>query len=238
MNPWDGCSGGEDWDSSSFQCDFCFLMGPVARGVQRGQGSGQRNGRGTAGPHRSLWVPEPPLLSRRCWDDYSSVYWWVIKAPILLAIFVSVLPESPTPEPGSCTARGPSQGTQPETWPPGTGELPHLPQRHQDVGTEDPVPGPQQNPQAAVHVRGQGCAHPGVPGQRDPPWRSTEHSPGASETCLSHRTSLGLRPRFWRGLRGQQEPPDPCPSPQEADQVHAAAHPPLRGALRGVRALP
>ncbi|NXP91682.1 VIPR1 protein, partial [Passerina amoena] len=26
-----------------------------------------------------------------CWDDYSSVYWWVIKAPILLAIFVNFL---------------------------------------------------------------------------------------------------------------------------------------------------
>lgn len=54
-------------------------------------------------------VPEPPLLSRRCWDDYSSLYWWVIKAPILLAIFVSVFPESPTPEPG--VPHG--QGTQP-----------------------------------------------------------------------------------------------------------------------------
>lgn len=54
-------------------------------------------------------VPEPPLLSRRCWDDYSSLFWWVIKAPILLAIFVSVLPESPTPKPE--VPRG--QGTQP-----------------------------------------------------------------------------------------------------------------------------
>ncbi|KAI1230191.1 hypothetical protein IHE44_0010154, partial [Lamprotornis superbus] len=44
-----------------------------------------------------------------CWDDYSSPYWWVIKAPILLAIFVSVFPESPTPEPG--VPHG--QGTQP-----------------------------------------------------------------------------------------------------------------------------
>uniref|UniRef100_A0A8C9ETG9 Growth hormone-releasing hormone receptor n=1 Tax=Pavo cristatus TaxID=9049 RepID=A0A8C9ETG9_PAVCR len=26
-----------------------------------------------------------------CWDDYSSPYWWVIKAPILLAIFVNFL---------------------------------------------------------------------------------------------------------------------------------------------------
>ncbi|NWS36405.1 VIPR1 protein, partial [Polioptila caerulea] len=26
-----------------------------------------------------------------CWDDYSSLYWWVIKAPILLAIFVNFL---------------------------------------------------------------------------------------------------------------------------------------------------
>ncbi|OXB55399.1 UNVERIFIED_CONTAM: hypothetical protein H355_009895 [Colinus virginianus] len=26
-----------------------------------------------------------------CWDDYSSSYWWVIKAPILLAIFVNFL---------------------------------------------------------------------------------------------------------------------------------------------------
>ncbi|XP_068023300.1 vasoactive intestinal polypeptide receptor 1-like [Melanerpes formicivorus] len=26
-----------------------------------------------------------------CWDDHSSVYWWVIKAPILLAIFVNFL---------------------------------------------------------------------------------------------------------------------------------------------------
>ncbi|NWV43938.1 VIPR1 protein, partial [Grantiella picta] len=37
----------------------------------------------------SQWVPEPFLMSRRCWDDYSSLYWWVIKAPILLAIFVN-----------------------------------------------------------------------------------------------------------------------------------------------------
>ncbi|NWR39609.1 VIPR1 protein, partial [Tachuris rubrigastra] len=26
-----------------------------------------------------------------CWDDYTSLYWWVIKAPILLAIFVNFL---------------------------------------------------------------------------------------------------------------------------------------------------
>ncbi|NWT90978.1 VIPR1 protein, partial [Lanius ludovicianus] len=26
-----------------------------------------------------------------CWDDYSSPYWWVIKAPVLLAIFVNFL---------------------------------------------------------------------------------------------------------------------------------------------------
>ncbi|XP_010288026.1 PREDICTED: LOW QUALITY PROTEIN: vasoactive intestinal polypeptide receptor 1-like, partial [Phaethon lepturus] len=26
-----------------------------------------------------------------CWDDYASLYWWVIKAPILLAIFVNFL---------------------------------------------------------------------------------------------------------------------------------------------------
>ncbi|NXB10003.1 VIPR1 protein, partial [Cnemophilus loriae] len=29
--------------------------------------------------------------NHRCWDDYSSPYWWVIKAPILLAIFVNFL---------------------------------------------------------------------------------------------------------------------------------------------------
>lgn len=107
-----GCSGGEDWASTLFKCYFCVLMGPVARGVLRGHGVGQRNGRGTVGTHRSQWVPEPasvPLLSHRCWDDYSSLYWWVIKAPILLAIFVSVFPVSPTPEPGVPH----SLGTQP-----------------------------------------------------------------------------------------------------------------------------
>lgn len=43
------------------------------------------------------WVAEPFLLSHRCWDDYTSLYWWVIKAPILLAIFVSMSPEHPEP---------------------------------------------------------------------------------------------------------------------------------------------
>uniref|UniRef100_A0A8D0FNT4 Vasoactive intestinal polypeptide receptor 1 n=1 Tax=Strix occidentalis caurina TaxID=311401 RepID=A0A8D0FNT4_STROC len=37
------------------------------------------------------WVAEPFPLSHRCWDDYTSLYWWVIKAPILLAIFVNFL---------------------------------------------------------------------------------------------------------------------------------------------------
>ncbi|NXY92781.1 VIPR protein, partial [Alcedo cyanopectus] len=37
------------------------------------------------------WVAEPFLLPLRCWDDYTSLYWWVIKAPILLAIFVNFL---------------------------------------------------------------------------------------------------------------------------------------------------
>lgn len=43
------------------------------------------------------WVAEPFLLSHRCWDDYTSPYWWVIKAPILLAIFVSMSPELRAP---------------------------------------------------------------------------------------------------------------------------------------------
>ncbi|NWZ41243.1 VIPR1 protein, partial [Brachypodius atriceps] len=34
---------------------------------------------------------EWPDLRPTCWDDYSSLYWWVIKAPILLAIFVNFL---------------------------------------------------------------------------------------------------------------------------------------------------
>lgn len=46
------------------------------------------------------WVAEPFLLTPRCWDDYTSLYWWVIKAPILLAIFVSTSPEHPSPRAG------------------------------------------------------------------------------------------------------------------------------------------
>ncbi|NXR10166.1 VIPR protein, partial [Semnornis frantzii] len=41
-----------------------------------------------------LSTSTPPcklLLCHRCWDDHTSLYWWVIKAPILLAIFVNFL---------------------------------------------------------------------------------------------------------------------------------------------------
>ncbi|NXC60394.1 VIPR1 protein, partial [Aleadryas rufinucha] len=63
----------------TFTCDRSYTWGYVLIGW------------GGSEPHGSQWVPEPPLLSCRCWDDYSSPYWWVIKAPILLAIFVNFL---------------------------------------------------------------------------------------------------------------------------------------------------
>ncbi|NXY16918.1 VIPR1 protein, partial [Atrichornis clamosus] len=43
------------------------------------------------GPQRVPVGARALLLSHRCWDDHSSPYWWVIKAPILLAIFVNFL---------------------------------------------------------------------------------------------------------------------------------------------------
>lgn len=63
-----------------------------------------RGGRARPGPKGCKGVAELFLLSHRCWDDYTSLYWWVIKAPILLAIFVSTSPEHPGP-----TAGGPIQ---------------------------------------------------------------------------------------------------------------------------------
>ncbi|NWI54967.1 VIPR1 protein, partial [Calyptomena viridis] len=48
-------------------------------------------GWGEPGLQGCKWVAEPLFLSHRCWDDYTSLYWWVIKAPILLAIFVNFL---------------------------------------------------------------------------------------------------------------------------------------------------
>lgn len=57
-------------------------------------------------------MAEPFLLSHRCWDDYTSLYWWVIKAPILLAIFVSMSPEHPCPRAeGPIWTEGPDQGS-------------------------------------------------------------------------------------------------------------------------------
>lgn len=104
-----GGSGGEDWASTLFKCCFCFLVDPVARGCKGVRGLAKEMAGGQQG-HAGPSGCQSHLLSCRCWDDYSSLYWWVIKAPILLAIFVSVSPESPSPEPGSHMARGPGQG--------------------------------------------------------------------------------------------------------------------------------
>lgn len=75
-----------------------------------GQGAGMGGG---AGPElrECKWVADPFLLSHRCWDDYTSLYWWVIKAPILLAIFVSMSPEQPSPRAGIPHGQGdPTRG--------------------------------------------------------------------------------------------------------------------------------
>ncbi|XP_067412399.1 vasoactive intestinal polypeptide receptor 1-like [Emydura macquarii macquarii] len=40
----------------------------------------------------SLWIfARLQYDNHGCWDDYASLYWWVIKAPILFAIFVNFL---------------------------------------------------------------------------------------------------------------------------------------------------
>lgn len=71
-----------------------------------------RGGRARPGPKGCKGVAEPFLLSHRCWDDYTSLYWWVIKAPILLAIFVSTSPEHPGPTAGDPVRMGgPNQGS-------------------------------------------------------------------------------------------------------------------------------
>lgn len=89
------------------------------------------------------------------------------------------------------------------------GELPYLPQCHQDVSTEDPVPGHQQKLQAAVHVRASSdkgeLPSPqflGVPRAAETlSWRSTEEDIlGASKTCLSWKTYFGLRLSSWEGF--------------------------------------
>ncbi|RLV83716.1 hypothetical protein DV515_00016378, partial [Chloebia gouldiae] len=54
------------------------------RGLAKEMAGGQQGHTGPSGC-------QSHLLSRRCWDDYSSLYWWMIKAPILLAIFVNFL---------------------------------------------------------------------------------------------------------------------------------------------------
>ena len=70
------------------------------------------DGRARPGLRGCKWVAEPFLLSHSCWDDYTSVYWWVIKAPILLAIFVSMSPEHPDPRAGDPSRTGgPNQGS-------------------------------------------------------------------------------------------------------------------------------
>ena len=34
------------------------------------------------------------LNSFRCWDDFDSALWWIIKTPILISVFVSMTKES------------------------------------------------------------------------------------------------------------------------------------------------
>lgn len=240
---------------------FLFSGGAhaAARGdVRMGQGSGWGGG-ARHGLKGCEWVAEPFLLSHRCWDDYTSLYWWVIKAPILLAIFVSTFPEHPSPRDGGPVwTRGIQPGVcaEPETWLPLAGELPHLPQCHQDVSAEDPVPGHQQKLQAAVYVRtssGKGelpsprfLGGPRAAGAL--PWRSTEEDhPWSLQDLLSWKTNFGLRPSSWEGFVSQGSrtiactlsPPCLCHhSPQEADEVHAAPYPSLRGALCDLCTLP
>lgn len=122
-------------------------------------------------------MAEPFLLFHRCWDDYSSLYWWIIKAPILLAIFVSMSPEHSGPRAWGFTDTGTQPGVcaEPEMQLHMAGELPHLPQCHQDAGAEDLVPRHQQKLQAPVHVRATwargSSPHPGFrgdPGHQGP----------------------------------------------------------------------
>lgn len=71
--------------------------------------------------------------------------------------------------------------------------------------------------------------HSSSKGQLPSPWYSG--GPGAPRRKDN--------PRGPRAAVTTRTQPHSChPSPQEADQVHAAPDPPLRGALRGVRALP
>jgi len=98
--------------NSVFWWGLCYggaLLQEVLCKWGRGLGVGGKVGAGLEG---CKCVAEPFLLSHRCWDDYTSLYWWVIKAPILLAIFVSMSLKHPGPRAGGPSRTGePNQGS-------------------------------------------------------------------------------------------------------------------------------